>query len=365
MNQYACGLDFGNAHATGVMYINGQERLFTLPSASAPGSIHDHAAMQTGTTGDTLLDPYAVLKSGEHVFSYNGGAERFIGNLALTQTRKSSTGRGDINRYWSPRALEFLLTIAGTLIPDEHFSLLVATGLPIETYKSEEAKRKVKGMLNGPHHFTLDGHSRFAQVKVGKVLMEGAGASLRLGLPKDRLCGIIDVGAFTTDVYAARGLEAESHRCGGIEEVGIANAGASLARMISRNYNRVPTPKEIMDILHAYVSSKKNYPIIDTQFGEIPSGQLDTWAYQSLNAVGREVNEFVSSLWRFGSTGAVASEFHQQGIRVIGGGAYYLLDSIKQIIPQAIASPEPEYANARGYGWLANILLENTQRASA
>lgn len=364
MQYVALGMDFGNAHATGVVYLRGQERLLSLPSASAPGSIHDHAAMQTGTTGDTLLDPYAVLRQGEHVFSYNGGSERFIGELALRQTRKSSTGRGDINRYWSPRALEFLLTIAGALLPDDVFSLLVVTGLPIETYKSEEAKRKVKQTLNGTHYFTLDGRSRTAQVKVGKVLMEGAGASLRLGLPKDRLCGIIDIGEFTTDVYAARGLEAASYLCGGTE-VGIANAGVSLARLVSRDYNRTLTPKECMDILHAHVSPEKRYPAIDTQFGEIPSQQLDTWAYQALRATGREVNEFVSSLWRSGSTGTVASEFHQQGIRVIGGGAYYLLDSIRQIIPSVATSSEPEYANARGYGWLANILLENTQRASA
>lgn len=364
MQYHAIGMDFGNAHATGVVYLGGQERLLSLPSASAPGSIHDHAAMQTGMTGDVYLDPYAVLKPGEHVFVYNGGAERFIGNLALSQARKSSTGRGDINRYWSPRALEFLLTIAGTLIPDEHFSLLVVTGLPIETYKSEEAKRKVRQALNGTHYFTLNGHSRIAQVKVGKVLMEGAGASLRLGLPKDRLCGIIDIGEFTTDVYAARGLDAASFLCGGTE-VGIANASANLSRMVSRDYNRPLSPKESMDILHAYVSSKKNYPIIDTSFGEVSAQQLDTWAYQSLRAVGREVNEFVSSLWRSGSTGTVASEFHQQGIRVIGGGAYYLLDSIRQIIPQASITVEPEYANARGYGWFAQSLLTATQRVSA
>lgn len=364
MQTTAIGLDFGNAHATGVISLNGQEHLLSLPSASAPGSIHDHYSMQTGATGDTHLDPYTVLKPGEHVFSYNGGTERFIGELALSQTRKSSTGRGDINRYWSPRALEFLLTIAGTLIPDEHFSLLVVTGLPIETYKSEEAKHKVKSLLNNTHHFTLDGRSRSAQVKVGKVLMEGAGASLRLGLPKDRLCGIVDIGEFTTDVYAARGLDAVSYLCGGAE-IGIANAGINLAKMVSREYNRVLTSKESMDILRSYTSSEKKYPIIDTQCGEIPAPQLDTWAHQSLQAVGREVNEFVSSLWRSGSTGTVASEFHQKGIRVIGGGAYSLLPSLKHIIPTISTIPEPEYANARGYGWLAQILLTNFQRMSA
>src|SRR6266581_2396753 len=116
MYQAALGLDFGNAQATGVISLNGQEQLLTLPSASAPGSIHDHVAMQTGSMGDSYLNPYTILKHGEHVFSYNGGTERFIGELALTQTRKSSTGRGDINRYWSHRSLEFLLTIAGILI---------------------------------------------------------------------------------------------------------------------------------------------------------------------------------------------------------------------------------------------------------
>jgi len=364
MYQHAIGLDFGNAHATGAIYSGGNEHILSLPSASAPGSIHDHHSMQTGTGGETSLNPYTILKSGEHVFSYNGGSERFIGELALRQTRKSSTGRGDINRYWSPRALEFLLTLAGTLIPDDHFSLLVVTGLPIETYKSDEAKMKVKKMLNGEHHFTLDGRSRFAQVKVGKVLMEGAGASLRLKLSKDRLCGVIDIGEFTTDVYAARGLEAASYLCGGTE-VGIANASASLSLTVSRDYNRSLTAKECMDILHAYVSSEKQYPIIDTSFGEVPSRQLDTWVYQALRAVGREVNEFVSSLWRSGSAGTVASEFNQEGIRVIGGGAYYLLNTVREIIPSAIISPEPEYANARGYGWLANTLLASTQRVSA
>lgn len=363
MNEYGMGFDFGNSHATGVIYQNAEEKpaLLTLPSVSEAGNLRDYASMQNAAgQARAVLTPYDLLGPDDYVFSYNGGQERFIGRLAQRQTRNASTGMSDIRRYWSQRSLELLLTLAGTLIPDERFSLLVVTGLPVETFRSEEARRNVKQALNGQHVFTLNGRSRVADVKVGKVLMEGAGAALALGIPKTT-CGIVDIGEFTTDAYATRGLEAIGYMCKGAE-IGMARAGDRLSASFHRQCGRSLKADERTQIFRD--SLAPNHPFSYQEYSG-PTGvatpeELDTWVVQALRELGREVCEFISTLWRTDSTGVIAGDFAQ--VQVIGGGAYYLYDQVRDLFPRkARRSSDPENDNGRGYGWFAYQLLK--QRA--
>lgn len=362
MRTFGCGHDHGNSRTTDILYLNGQAHMRTFPSASADGSIKQLAKMRRGAGNDAIVNDYQALHSGEYVLSYDG-TERFVGKLALSEGQGASTGRGDIHRYWSRRSLETLLVAAGDLIPDPEFELVVVTGLPVKTF-NEETKRKVKAALNGPHRFWLNGRERYAVVKVAKVLMEGAGASLVRGMSDSSdISGFIDIGGYSTDLYVMQGLEVVAKRCDGLD-VGVEKVAEKVSSWFEAKYGFGLDMAERERILHAYVHGNRAYPRISADGLTVSERELEQWTRKAILEVGKEIAEFVSKAWRIGETGKVAANFAR--VEVVGGGAYYFLDAVKGIIPRASTPLDPEHANAYGYGWFAHQLVQQReQRATA
>src|SRR5947209_697068 len=119
METYSYGHDFGNADTCGVMYYKGRKLSRSVPSATAQGRLSELQGL-----GITLGKTDYVFKD----LDSNAG-EMYIGEIALTQSHLSFTGRGDINRYWSPKSRYLLLTVASSLVDDTEFGLNVVTGL--------------------------------------------------------------------------------------------------------------------------------------------------------------------------------------------------------------------------------------------
>jgi hypothetical protein len=371
--EYAVGFDDGNFGAKLGLYDGDNARFKTMPSISAEGD-SNYKAMKNALSGEnetrdqgskeawrSLLMNRSHLDTADHVFSYNGEPEEFVGFLGWRQRRNSTTGIGNVNRYGTHRSRALLLTLSALLIDDEQYKLTVVTGLPMETYIQAGLTEKVKDGLKGLHRFVLDGRSRTADVRVSKVLPEGAGASLALSLPAGQSCGILDIGQFTTDCYGFDGVEPIMYLCGG-KQIGIYNAYERLDVLFFRTYKRHLTPLEQIQILQARISPERRYPELTSPAGKVSVQQLDTWAFQSLDRNAIDIQDFVSSLWRDERGGKYIGAGLNR-IQIIGGGTHYHSERMRSFLEiegterRVFASEDPEFDNVRGYGWFAQQLM--------
>jgi plasmid segregation protein ParM len=357
MRTFGMGHDHGNSRTTDIVYLNGKEEMRTFPSMSCDGSLKYLANIRRAEGNEAMPVDSQVLRAGEYVLSLDG-AERFVGKLAITQgLSAASSGIDSIHRYWSRRSLETLLVSAADIIPDTEFELLVVTGLPVATFNDENRKR-VKAALNGSHHFTFNGRDRVAIVKVGKVIMEAAGASiLRNFKDDDKTYGFIDIGGRTTDLYVRKGLQAVALQCRGFD-LGVETAAQKVNDWFADTYGFPLSEQNKIGILMAYATGSK-YPDITADGISIPELELTRRTKKAFSDAGKDIVEKIATYWRTNETGKVAADF--AGIEVVGGGAYYFLSAIQTLLPRAVKQEQPEHANGRGYGWFASELVR--QRA--
>lgn len=366
---YAFGFDPGNAETGAVLFDpeQGYLRDLTLPSATAPGRLADLARVRSGLG---LADSASSVALSRHEYVLNfEDIERFVGELALTQARDGSTARGDIGRYWSRRALHLLLTASGALIaPDQpEYELFVVTGLPIETFNAE-TRKKVKVALEGHYTFVLNGARRVAHIRVPSIIMEGAGALIAYGANGSPTQGCIDVGGRTTDLFVAQGQQPILPLCHG-RPVGIETAGDALSRRFETLYGRPLHLAELRSLLRSYVQSKSD-PLLQSQPSsvyangvEVPFSTLSEWCETLFRETGADIATFVGTAWNSSATGAVGADIAR--VILVGGGAYYVADALRQRIPHLFVPQRPELANATGYGALAQQLLRQAKSREA
>lgn len=356
MKTYGIGHDHGNSRNTDVIYINGQEQLVAFPSMIAEGSLHRLAEVQRGGGIDLAHDRDALKNEKEaYVISLNG-TEHFVGKLALEQGANPSDARGEVTRYWSSRSLEMLLVSAGSKIPENDFDLTVVTGLPIFSFNST-TRDNIKRFLTGTHSFTLNGRERTAYIGTVNVLMEGAGASL-LNKSGDKLYGVIDIGGYSTDFYGSKGLKPVEVYCKGIE-VGVEDALDIVSGKFEDRYGYPLSQMRRGQIKDWYLYPDRREPI--TAGGVTISHQeITRWMQEAFDSVMQRIFEQVPRAWRSGHGGLIGADF--ETVTVVGGGAYYFIRSIQQRIPQSRSLRDPEHANARGFGWLADQFVQQQQR---
>lgn len=347
MQTYAYGHDFGNAETCGVVFYNGRRSANSIPSATAQGTLQ------------RLESLGVVLDKKDYVFKPTDGPEMYVGQLALSQSDKSSTGRGDISRYWSARSLHLLLTVAASMIEDEEFGLSVVTGLPIQTYINDaESRNRVKTALNGKHTFYLNNKKRTIHVAVERVIMEGAGAIIAYGMKGNVRQGVIDIGGRTTDLFASNGQTPINYMCDG-KPLGVELAADLLSANFQRLYGRPLNNDERRGILYAYPQhSNHTYPEIYVK-GK-PVTNLKELASQAIDSVGGDIASFVSTTWNESEqSGGVASSFAR--VLLVGGGAYFFHEQISKIIPEVQLASHPEEANALGYAAFAEGQFQRRQ----
>jgi hypothetical protein len=338
MQTYAYGHDFGNAETCGVLIKGGKKLTNTIPSVTTQGSY------------DELNRLGISLGGNDFVFKHkNSDTEQFVGELAYKQANMSFSGRGDISRYWSEKSLTLLLTVAASLVDDSEFALNVVTGLPVQTYLGDpESRAKIKKALEGTHTFMVNRTVRTVHVKVERVIMEGAGATIAYGNRDKRIQGVIDIGGRTSDLFAAEGQTPQRHLCDG-KPLGVEAAGDLLSTNFQRKYGRPLKNMEIRKAMRAYVRND-DYPVIIARGTEVMD--LRELVQDALTQIGNEIVSFVSAKWNDAETGSeVASSFST--VMCIGGGAYYFYDSLLERIPNLLFIETPEEANAYGYAIFA------------
>jgi len=325
---------------------SGHSRHLTVPSYSAHGTLDDLERIRSAT-GKKYASPTDVLAKDEYVLSL-GNTELFIGSLALTQAKLSSSGRGDITRYWSKRSLEMLLTVAGSIVPEHAFRLNVVTGLPIETFTSANRKR-VKEALEGYHEFILNGKPRTADIVVSRVDHGGCrcGDCLRTGEQVKQ--GAIDIGGRTTDAFVANGQSPILPLCKG-KALGVERVAELLSQQVETKYLRALSTQETREVLYAYVQ-RKPYPALYASGTRISELDLMQWVTHDIDTVGSEIASFVSQAWNDSEHGSVASDVAK--VLLVGGGAYYFHHVIASLISHVEVPAHPELANAIGYAALA------------
>jgi hypothetical protein len=88
---------------------------------------------------------------------------------------------------------------------------------------------------------------------------------------------------------------------------------------------------------------------------EILPIDLYTWTEKSLRSVGKDIASFASQLWRVGESGEVATD--NALVLAAGGGAYYYLEDVRELIPEIKPCQRPEFANSAGYAHFAYCAL--------
>lgn len=333
MKTYTAGFDFGNSETCLILGYN--EKRAIIPSYTAIG---DAAKL-------TALD--IKLRRGDYVYK-DDTVDILVGNLALKQSENPSSGLGDTGRYWSEKAKQLLLVSSASLIPEQEYAVQVVTGLPVRTYlDSLDNRKRVKKALDGAHTFMLNGKERTAHITILTVIMEGAGAAISYGNKKGRQ-GVIDIGGFTIDLFAAEGQEPIARWCQGSRR-GVDTASQLLRRLIaSEPGGRSLSDLELRSTLRAYAGGKAIEPLfVDGR--EIPN--VKELARQAVERTGKEIAAWVASVWNESDGGKAAASFSK--VLLIGGGSYYFFDHIRQAIPTTEKVPDPECANALGYASLA------------
>lgn len=349
LNIYPVGFDPGNSETSLVAFLpNGEQRTLTIPSYAGRGLSSDLNRFRNMHLAQT-----DVLQPGEYVLRCPeiDASEYFVGTLALSQSQISTSARGDINRYWSTFMLLLLLTVLGTLIPDAEFEVFLVTGIPIETY-SNQNRLKVRNVLEGEHHFTLNGRERLAVVQVGKVIMEGAGAMIATGDERMLRQAVIDIGGRTTDLYTADGQMPLIPLCKGAA-LGVELVSDMVSRTFQERSGRALTVQETRSILRAAVGNG-HYPLIYANGQEVSPIDIYHLADDALRSVGRNITTFLSQTWASGELGAVATDLAK--VFLVGGGAYYFYLDVARLIPHVTVPLQPELANALGYAELARHL---------
>lgn len=346
------GYDPGNSETSTVVTTpEGEQRFLTIPSHVGRGSFDDLRRFRDMRS----VQAADVLHSGEYILYCPevDASECYVGDLALSQSRISTSAFGDNNRYWSLLSRQLLLTTTGALISDSRYELHVVTGMPVETY-SDANRRKVRDALEGEHSFILNGWERLAIVRVEKVIMEGAGAMIAYGDDRPLRQGVVDIGGRTTDLYTASGQMPLIPQCRGAA-LGVEMAAEIVSRTFQAQYGRALTPQEIRCLLRASVGSDQ-FPLIYAHGQEVNSLDVRRWTEEAMRNVGRDIATFTSQTWANDELGGVATDMAR--VLLVGGGAYYFYKEIAKLIPHAIVPHQPELANALGYAALAHYLRQ-------
>ena len=365
---YRVGFDFGNSTMVVWIELGSQTWTVTVPTAFARVS-----AKQLQNLDIAVEHSVMIRLEGETV-------DWAIGELAIRQSKDYWHGQGDIARYASDHAVRGLLALVAMLIPDKECNLVIASGLPAETYrKNRELRKAIKKAFTGPRVFTIDGGKtmRRFNLEYATCLMEGAGA---LGLYMDSNATLpaacIDIGGRTSDLYVADANGTpQSEFCKG-KELGVVTAEKQFADSFEEKHHFEPKPSEVKACLYAYINTskakKKPYPSIGHNGKRIEDEELELLAAEAVTMTAREIVSFVASAWRE-SEANLEIGIRFSPIILIGGGAFYFLEALRTRITH-LQRPEdawgPVGANAAGYAraasaWLKKKLAEEAAAKKA
>jgi hypothetical protein len=351
---YYAGYDPGSG--TSSLFASPEEDLKEILTISAPSFIADGNLAELANMRGHDLDasPASCLKENEYALSIEEAGkvrEYYMGDLALKQGSNADDALADPDRYWSKQFHSHsrirLLGLAAACISEDRFELRLVTALPVSLYKlGKEYRARVKEALQGTYRFDFNGRQKEITIKVGAVIMEGIGALIAVAEEGgEGEIGIIDIGRRTVDLVAAEDKSPMTRFCAGDPDLGVSRIVEELTRVILQQYKRRISPLLANDLLSAYAHDER-LPEVSTADANVPPDRLHAIIRESIVKQGRAINTFISKVWnQEGST--VGANY--RAVYLVGGGAYYFAESIRQIIQKAVVPTLPEEANVRGY----------------
>jgi len=345
---YPSGFDGGNSDSCfSTIDASGHETIITLPSALVEASAEKLALMRSAVHGEhALAEGY---KQDTQVF-YNG-INYYVGDLALRQSKRASSQKGDETRYHSVEQLVRLLATSGLAIRDQRYELCMVTTLPVGYY-TKDLRKRVKDALEGNFNFMLNGIQRQAVISVRKVMVEGPPALVLYGSQsagQRRL--IIDGGGHTTDFTMLDGNDPVTDYCRGID-LGVENIGDYIFETIREQHDRKITLSERSAILRAY-GARTSFPSIMCGTYELSQDTLREIVQTGCQKVANATLTEARSLWGVTNNvvaGDVKWQYH------IGGSALFYNDLLRVKMPNLRPVESAASANARGSARIAKAL---------
>lgn len=347
---YPSGFDGGNTDSCFATIDSvGRETVVTIPSAIVEGSSEKLDLFRSAVHGENVnVDPYK-----QDIQVVYEDVNYYVGYLALRQSKRSSTQKGDDTRYHSPEQLVRLLATSGLAIPEQSYQVSLVTTVPVGYY-SKDLRKRVKSNLEGSFRFVLNGREREATIIVRKVMVEGPAALVLYGAGsagRQRL--IIDGGGYTTDFTLLEGNDPIAEKCAGID-LGVEDIGNHLCDVVQSKYGRKLTLRERSDILRAYASGVvTTMPSIYCGRQDIPVVELHAIVTDGCRKVANATLAHARTLW--GVTGDVVAgdvrwQYH------IGGSALFYNDLLRSKMPDLQPVSNAGQANARGSARIAKAL---------
>ena len=351
--RHPAGFDGGNTDSCfSTLDAYGRELTIVIPSAIVEAFGEKLELFRSAVHGDqTNTDPYKQdIQVGYLGINY------YVGYLALKQSKRSSTKKGDETRYHSVEQLIRLLATSGLAITDQCYELQLVTTVPVG-YFTKELRRRVKDTFEGIFTFTLNGVERQATITVRKVMVEGPPALVLYGgqsAGSRRL--IIDGGGHTTDLTLLDGNDPITDQCKGID-LGVENIGDYLADTLREKHNRKLSLRERSDILRAYASRNSNEPVpVPPLFCgtyQLSSAEIHSIVAAGCQKVANATLTEARTLWGVVNdvvAGDVQYQYH------IGGSALFYNDLLKAKMPLLNPVTNASAANARGSARIAKAL---------
>ncbi len=345
---YPAGFDGGNTDSCfSAIEASGHESMVTIPSAIVEASAERLELLRSAVHGENAnTDPYKQDVQVEYL-----GINYYVGYLALKQSKRSSTQKGDETRYHSKEQLIRLLATSGLAISDESYEISLVTTVPVD-YFTKELRRRVKDTFEGTFPFILNGHERQATVIVRKVMVEGPPALVLYGAQsagQRRL--IIDGGGHTTDLTLLDGNDPITDQCKGIN-LGVENIGDYVCDTIREKHGRKLSLRERSDILRAY-ASRNTLPPISCGTYELTSTAVHEIVFAGCQKVANATLTEARALWGVVNdvvAGDVKWQYH------IGGSALFYNDLLRAKMSLLRPVEGASQANARGSARIAKAL---------
>jgi hypothetical protein len=346
---YPAGFDGGNTDSCfSAVEASGYESLVTLPSAIVEASGERLELFRSAVHGgeNTNTDSYKQDVQVEYL-----GINYYVGYLALRQSKRSSTQKGDETRYYSLEQLIRLLATSGLAIKDQSYEISLVTTVPVG-YFTKELRRRVKDTFEGTFKFLLNGVQRQVTIAIRKVMVEGPPALVLYGAQsagQRRL--IIDGGGHTTDLTLLDGNDPIPDQCKGVD-LGVENIGDYVYETIREQHGRRLSLQERSDILRAY-ASRTTLPTITCGTYELSHDTLHGIVFAGCQKVANATLIEARSLWSVVNdvvAGDVKWQYH------IGGSALFYNDLLRAKMSLLRPVEGASAANARGSARIAKAL---------
>ena len=337
---YGIGFDGGNHEA--VIAFDGR-RIISAPNYISDGRMSDLMGLRAGA-GER-----AGLGKDEHIIEYEGRSY-FVGALAINQGREPRNSINDNGRYWQHNLLA-LMALASAAFSDDHITLRVVTGLPVNVYRNSSMREEVAKRLPGSYSYSYNGKPRQLTIEQVRIVMEGQAAALLAGHKNTRATqALIDMGGRTTGfVYLEEG-QIVPDKCG-VLEGGIERVGQVLAALVRDTHGRAMKPRDVRKALRISLLEKGRATVT------VAGNEVDISAFvgTAVRSVALEIEARARQLWTDNDDHRIAFDCAQ--VALVGGGAYYFSDHLRDVIaaPVKVAS-DPELANVRAYKALADRL---------